>query len=86
MQARLKAMEEEMATLRSMQAKASDDGPAMEGDADPNAHEGSAPPSNNGASGEGQAMETDDPADVVDARSVYVGNVCTDSSYTLSES
>lgn len=67
MQARLNKMEAEMASLRSMQAAANDD---------PTTEAGPSTGAVNGADeGDTEGMQTDEPSEVVDSRSVYVGNV-----------
>lgn len=67
MQARLRKMEAEMASLRNMQAAVNDE-PVKE-----NGSEGKPTTPNP----EGDGMQTDEAAEAVDSRSVYVGNVST---------
>jgi polyadenylate-binding protein 2 len=66
MQARLNKMEAEMASLRSMQAAAAD-GTSPEGS--------TSTPAAGATQGDEESMQTDEAAEIIDARSVYVGNV-----------
>lgn len=64
MQDRLNKMEAEMASLRSMQAAANDDSPK---DPEQNGRDSAAPDTD--------TMQSDDSPELIDSRSIYVGNV-----------